>query len=324
MNQNKTLRKSGMSFLYLAVLFGMFLFLLCCPADGMLAVRYGLQLWSGALIPSLLPFLILSGFLVKSGMLQKLSGRFQSSRILSVEGVFAILSGFLCGFPSGARILGDLRRSGRISRDEAQTLVCFCNNAGPGFVCNYLLYEKLAGTDGTFQIPALVCIYGIPLFGMILSLIWKVWTSQKNVPPQKFSYPCKEKAPRAQITFGLLDACIYDACITILKLGGYIVLFCILSEMTTLLPFLSPRTSAILAGVLELTGGIDRICLAFSRQEAFLLAIPLTIFGGLCTLAQTASVLKGSGLSLYPYLMAKLLMSLAGFAGAAFCCLILF
>lgn len=88
-----------MSFLYLAVLFGMFLFLLCCPADGMLAVRYGLQLWSGALIPSLLPFLILSGFLVKSGMLQKLSGRFQSSKILSVEGVFAILSGFLCGIP---------------------------------------------------------------------------------------------------------------------------------------------------------------------------------------------------------------------------------
>ena len=323
MNQNKTLRKSGMSFLYLTVLFGMFLFLLCCPADGMLAVHYGLQLWSGALVPSLLPFLILSGFLVKSGMLQKLSGRFQSSRILSVEGVFAVFAGFLCGFPSGARILGDLRRSGRISRDEAQTLVCFCNNAGPGFVVNYLLYEKLAGGDPSFQTPALVCIYGIPLSALFFSLLFKAWAS-RSASPKNFSFPVREKAPRAQITFGLLDACIYDACITILKLGGYIVLFCILSEMTALLPFLSPRTSAILAGVLELTGGIDRICLAFSRQEAFLLAIPLTIFGGLCTLAQTASVLKGSGLSLYPYLMAKLLMSLAGFAGAAFCCLILF
>ena len=158
-----------MSFLYLTVLFGMFLFLLCCPADGMLAVHYGLQLWSGALVPSLLPFLILSGFLVKSGMLQKLSGRFQSSRILSVEGVFAVFAGFLCGFPSGARILGDLRRSGRISRDEAQTLVCFCNNAGPGFVVNYLLYEKLAGEDPSFQTPALVCIYGIPLSALFSS-----------------------------------------------------------------------------------------------------------------------------------------------------------
>ena len=313
-----------MSFLCMAVLFGMFLFLLCCPADGMLAVRYGLQLWSGALVPSLLPFLILSGFLVKSGMLQVLFGRFQNSRILSVEGSFAVLSGFLCGFPSGARILGDLRKSGRISREEAQMLVCFCNNAGPGFVCNYLLYEKLAGTDGTFQIPALVCIYGIPLLGLVLSLFGKAWTSPKKASWKELPFPNQEKAPRAQITFGLLDACIYDACITILKLGGYIVLFCILSEMTTLLPFLSPQTSAILAGVLELTGGIDRICLAFPRQEALLLAIPLTIFGGLCTLAQTASVLKGSGLSLYPYLMAKLLMSLAGFAGAAFCCLILF
>ena len=184
-----------MSFLYLTVLFGMFLFLLCCPADGMLAVHYGLQLWSGALVPSLLPFLILSGFLVKSGMLQKLSGRFQSSRIsLWRESLpFLLVS---LRLPSGARILGDLS-SGRISRDEAQTLVCFCNNADPGFVVNYLLYEKTGRRGSSFQTPALVCIYGIPLSALFFLFFFKAWASRSASPKNFFLFPSSRKGTQS-------------------------------------------------------------------------------------------------------------------------------
>ena len=309
------MKKWLLAFLLLTTL----LFLLLFPVPALAASRRGLNLWFGTLVPTLLPFLILSGFLIHTGLVHIPASLLAPvfGRLLGVSplGSYACFIGFLCGFPMGGKVLADLTRNGRMDPEEASYLLGFINNVSPSFVITFLVTESLERPD--LLLPTLLLLYGTAI---LYGLFTRPGLFHRKTP----AFSGIKNASVVQIRFELLDACIYDACITILKLGGYIVLFCILSEMTALLPFLSPRTSAILAGVLELTGGIDRICLAFSRQEVFLLAIPLTIFGGLCTLAQTASVLKGSGLSLYPYLMAKLLMSLAGFAGAAFCCLILF
>lgn len=285
-----------------ALVFG---FLASRPAPALEASAYGLTLWFHTLVPTLLPFLILSGFCIQSGMLSSLSrlakrlpGPFKK---LSWGGLFALTAGMLCGFPTGAKILGDLRRNGKISAREGQCLLSFCNNASPGFVLTFLIHQNL-GMDS--QAPILLGIfYGLPLLYGCLSV---------SLLPPGPKVPETEKASSSQITFGLLDACIYDAAITLIKLGGYIILFSILAKILECLPFLSRETLCLLTGILELTGGIDRTADTLTAPLLLPAIISMVIFGGLCTLAQTASVLKGSGLSIKKYIVSRLALAVCG------------
>lgn len=58
------MKKWLLAFLLLATL----LFLLLFPVPALAASRRGLNLWFGTLVPTLLPFLILSGFLIHTGL----------------------------------------------------------------------------------------------------------------------------------------------------------------------------------------------------------------------------------------------------------------
>ena len=107
---------------------------------------------------------------------------------------------------------------------------------------------------------------------------------------------------------GLFDDCIMNGFETITKIGGYMMLFTILIELGSLLPFENPDLSPLLLSPLEMTTGIVSICqssLAFCWKYIFSLA--LISFGGFCCLVQTASMLQGSGLSIVPYITQKLI-----------------
>lgn len=73
--------------------------------------------------------------------------------------------------------------------------------------------------------------------------------------------------PLSKSVLKLLDACIYDAVNTLLKLGGYVVLFSVLAEMTACLPFPPKKTAALLGGMLEITSGISGVVKAFSPEN---------------------------------------------------------
>ena len=60
------MKKCFLAFLLLGIL----VFLLLFPEAALFASRRGLDLWFGTLVPTLLPFLILSGFLIHSGLVQ--------------------------------------------------------------------------------------------------------------------------------------------------------------------------------------------------------------------------------------------------------------
>lgn len=106
----------------------------------------------------------------------------------------------------------------------------------------------------------------------------------------------------------LIDAGIMNGFETLAKLGGYIIMFAILAQMTTLLPITNPILKCLLIGLTEITNGISYTAgqgLGFS--PAYPLMIAFTAFGGLSGFAQTASMVKDSGFSMLPYLKMKLL-----------------
>ena len=168
-------------------IFGICFFVLmtgCILTHSSLSLAYaalGLNLWYEKMVPVLLPFMILSGTLIRMGMtdslirpVRPLFGRIYR---LSAPGIYVILMGFLCGFPMGARTASDFRDRQEISSEEGQYLLAFCNNLGPVYFLGFvlpLLHRKLV-------LPYVFGMYGIPLLYGI-SLRYSVY---RNRIPEK-------------------------------------------------------------------------------------------------------------------------------------------
>ena len=118
------------------------IFLLLHPQDALAAAKDGLSLWLNVMIPTLLPFLILTGILLKTGNIQKLLRPLSpAGKILlglSPAGLYVLILGLLCGYPIGAKLAHDLYIEQQISRREGEYLLTFSCNASPAFILSYL------------------------------------------------------------------------------------------------------------------------------------------------------------------------------------------
>ncbi len=279
-------------------------FLLLDPVRASEASAAGLLLWFHTLVPVLLPFFILSSLLIALDGVSSLMGLLYPilHRIFgcSREGCFCLVSGFLCGFPTGARITGELVRTRHISAEEGDYLLGFCNNVSPAFLIGFCVTKSLGRPSLTG--PALLLAFGVPL---LFGLSTRRGRSFSSLPAEK-------KTSGSQISFKIADACIMNGLESILKLGCYIILFSLLAELSKSLPCLSPALTCALTGFLEITNGISlTAACTLPPRLSFALILGTASFGGLCGLAQTQGMIDGSGLSLARYLGAKLLTALS-------------
>ncbi|WP_051409835.1 hypothetical protein [Enterocloster asparagiformis] len=97
---------------------------------------------------------------------------------------------------------------------------------------------------------------------------------------------------------------------TMVKIGGYIMLFSILAMYLANLPFDLPLMRPALLGAVEITTGIQAIAASVPGFPAAVLIAAATAFGGFSGIFQTKSVLKNAGLSIRHYILWKALHSL--------------
>ncbi|MEY8426210.1 transporter [Lachnospiraceae bacterium 46-15] len=286
------------------------LFLFLCPAQALAASRRGLHLWFDTLLPTLLPFMIFSNILIRADLVRPLvsvlSPVFHGLLRLSPGGTYALLMGFLCGCPMGAKTLADLRSRGQIALEEAQYLLGFCNNISPSFVMNFLVMEQLKAPE--LLVPSLIIIYGSPLLYGILTNPSYRRTCREQLSSD--AVLCSlSSAPKEPLCFGMVDSCILDGVTTIVKLGCYVMLFAILAGIIQTLP-LPVQGKALLTAFSEITNGIPAIIEGFSFPSRFLFLMVMVSCGGLSALAQTDSAAKNAHLSIGKYVRSKLITSL--------------
>ena len=116
--------------------------LLLRPQEAASAVRAGLALCAGTVVPSLFPFFVVVSLLLRLGLadcLQGVCGPFMGP-MFHLRGVCALplLTGLLGGYPSGAKTAADLYAAGELTRQEAELLLGFCDNCGPAFLVGYV------------------------------------------------------------------------------------------------------------------------------------------------------------------------------------------
>lgn len=280
------------------------LFLLKFPQEALSASREGMSLWLNTLIPTLLPFIILTGVLIGMGSAEKLTSpvrRFWNICMgISPSGAYAFLLGMLCGYPMGAKITSDMYRHGKIGQREAEYLLTFSNHASPVFINTYLIHICLKNQADSEN------VYLILLLSAALTMLFFRFIVFKGCTITDDFSSTSKMEPSASGSIGtLLDTSIMNGFETLARLGGYILLFSILSACIRHYWKFSVLTACIFLGSLELTTGLHFLVqAALPHSLTALCAMSMVSFGGLCILAQTKSVLH-SDLSILPYIWAK-------------------
>lgn len=279
-------------------------FLLKYPQESLFAARDGMKLWLNTLLPTLLPFLILTGILLHTDGIKKILSPFSFfwKKILGLTpyGAYVFLLGMLCGYPMGAKLASDLYEKEKISKTEASYLLTFSNNPSPVFLTTYLAGICLRGQGEIKEIA------GILLFSNGLCMLFFRFAVFKNKTALSIS-PFKKETSAVSSPGAVIDVSIMSGFETITRLGGYILLFSILGAAAGHFCPLMPEGKYIFLGITELTTGLHQLSLSgLPYEKKYLYAMTMTAFGGLCILAQTKSVL-GKRLSVLPYLAAKCL-----------------
>ncbi len=272
------------------------------PALSLEYASTGLTLWFTKMVPTLLPFMILSGIMIRMNLTERFVGLLHPllHRIYgtSRNGSYTIIMGFLCGFPMGARIVGELYEQHKLSREESALLLSFCNNIGPIYFLSYVV--PTLGIDRPGR-PFLL-MYGIPLlYGFLLMRI-RPWMTRKvssceNHPEAR---SLQARQPGSCSLLAAIDASVMSGLTGIARLGGYMVFFNLLTIVFQPFQHVNTNILNIYRCLLEITSGID--CSGRSINYAILILLP---FGGFSCIAQTYSMIRQTDLSLRPYVYHK-------------------
>ena len=228
------------------------------------------------------------------------------------------MSGLLCGYPMGAKTASDFLNQERISLAEARYLLAVSNHPSPMFVVGYVAPRLLFPAAGAPLYPLWTCLAALYLPIVPLSILAR----HVYLPGQSGQDPFAKQANRqtGSLAAGSLPAALpafsFDghlmSCLeTMVKIGGYIMLFSILALYLLVLPFpdfLPSWLRPALLGFVEMTTGISLLCTSLGPAGA-LFIVASAAFGGLSGIFQTKSVLKNAGLSIRHYVLWKLLHS---------------
>ncbi|MCI8549303.1 MAG: hypothetical protein HFI68_01710 [Lachnospiraceae bacterium] len=272
------------------------LFLLCIlqPSKAVAGAAAGLSLWYCTVLPTLLPCMILSSYLISSELVYHLP-----------PAPLTLVTGWFCGYPMGAKTVADLWKSGGITEKEGTRLLLLCCMPSPMFLTGFLCFGMLR-LSLTKALPFLAALYLPPV------LFWLPLRLREGKVARRISaIPTKENKP-LQI-FLNFETAMMEGFLIVAKIGGYLMLFTMLSYFFRSW-IRNPFLSSLIPGFLEMTSGI-----AFTVQSC--LSSPLTIalcfsfaaFGGLSGVAQTASVLKSTPFSGRRYLFWKLAQAVLTF-----------
>lgn len=270
--------------------------LLTMPSLTLDYARKGLSIWYTSMVPSLFPMMIITGCMIKLNITSSFASFLRpitkKCYHLSKNGTYALLMGFLCGFPMGAKVICELYSQNKLSKEEANALLPVCNNIGPIFMLTYGL-KSFIKTD---LYLTLILFYTIPLVYSFFMFRNKTFPDNALYPVKKYSFSVA------------LDEAIAEGAAGMLSLGGYLMFFSILLILPTKLCSVNPQIVSIVSCILEITNG-----LSYPSVLPPYIYLALLQFGGLCCIFQTLKYISNTDLSFKNYILHKIKLTFITF-----------
>lgn len=280
--------------LWALILVSVMVLLLWRSAVAAEAVRRGLTLCARSVIPALFPYFVVSGLFISLGFADGVGRWLEplTRRLFGVggAGASAFFLGLLGGYPVGGRTVGQLYRAGRLSKDEAERLLAFCNNAGPSFILG------VVGVGCFGSLRTGIYLYLAHAFSAVLVGI--LFRKKAPVSGQKVRYSAAFEPIAAFVR------AVGEAAEGMVRLCGFVVFFLVILALITDLTGLN---HPVLLGLAELTTGVTAL---EGRPGDLVWAAALLGWGGLSVHGQTAAVLSDTDLGLGRYFLGKILQAI--------------
>lgn len=305
------------------------LFLIVKPDYFFKSSLNGLSLYVTTVLPALFPFYFCATLLTKIGAAEVCSVVLKKPiKFLfnaPPESAFALVCSLLCGYPVGAATLNSLYLEGYLDEDGVRRAMPVCSTSGPlfmlGTVGSALFHDARVGAVvlSSHIIGTFIC--GIVFRGFKLPknkhFIDKIKPTSNDVEMTKSAQKTVDFNPVATKLYGkenALSESVSKATLSMLYLGGYIVLANMLADCVLLIPGLNSIPAVIktlLLGVIEMTRG----CVCAVDVSYLPYAVALCTFvislGGLCIGMQSCSYLIPCGIKTSRYLLCKLCQATA-------------
>jgi len=258
--------------------------LVLCSRQVIQSAEYALRVCAGLILPTLFPFFVISILLNRLGLPAWLGSLLSPSlgRLFGVSGagVSALIIGLSGGYPMGAAYIADMLEAGHIDSEEAEHLLCFCNNSGPAFIIS-------AVGAGVFNSPeAGLLLY---LVHIAAAVITGLMLKRKGHTP-----PCSSIHIDSLSFSSAFPGAVRQAVISALNVCGFVVCF------------------TVLAGLLDSGGFISGLCGLISANTGLELHWCRALFMGFLELGSGAGAMQG--LSVSPLNMA-LAAAMLGWGG---------
>ncbi|MCL2873521.1 MAG: sporulation integral membrane protein YlbJ [Defluviitaleaceae bacterium] len=289
------------------------------PGESIAAAKGGLLLWFNNVLPSLLPFIIginlLMGLGTLNGFGKLLSPIMKPLFKVSGIGGFALAAGMMSGYPMGAKIVSSLRKDNSISKIEAQRLIGFSNNSGPLFII---------GAVGVGMFGSSIIGYFILTAHYLSAVISGIFHRfyKSNDASYEYTEHFKKKHQNSDSFLTLLSDSVKNAMETILMIGGFIILFSVISTLLQesgviiyitellsgagqLVGLNKEGLSGVLTGLIEITNGTNLVAASSQNRPAFLAVTAIISFGGFSIHTQAAGFIKETDISFGQYILSK-------------------
>lgn len=288
------------------LLFLILILLVLFPKICISGATRGLLLWFNTVLPTLFPFFLVTRLILSLNLIPR-----------SLSGFYPVMTGLIAGYPTGAATISELIKSGQININQGQLLMIISNNASPGFLIGIAGCICSDVPSGQYYIW-----FSTILSSAVITLLFSTKYLKKHsgsLDTQNTTINEINKPKKNNTAFlSTLEDTMFECFRLLVLIGGYIIIFSILADFSSLVVsgFLP---HSIIAGIFEITTGITMIASDTTGLPVIIkgtAAAALCGFGGVSALLQTSGVIRDSGLSLSKYTLHKLLCGAAG--GAIF------
>ena len=295
--------------------------MLAFPEYYMKATGRGLALFASNVLPAMFPFLFLNTMLSNTKAIPFINKAFEKpvNKIFGVvkEGAFVLISALICGYPVGAVTTARLYENGDITRDDVRSFLPFTSLAGPVFILSTV--SSVFG-DKNVGLVVLISHY---VGTFINGLLWRFVShtrARKRNHIENGRVALNTSTLSADLaTHNLLGEAVTSSALSMLTVGGYIVLFGLVVDTFALLPFwgdLPAILRVVFTFPVEMTRGVVEASTLASLPLAVGFATLSVTFGGLSVLAQQYHFLSRCNCGVFDLILPKISQGILGFFSA--------
>ena len=274
--------------------------LLMYPQAVQTGVRRGLAICGNMLIPSLFPFLVLSGFWIRSGLAggvgRRMTPLMQRMFGFSGSAAAAMIIALIGGYPAGANAVAQLCEQGELDHAQAKRLLRCCVCAGPAFIIGGIGVGMLGSVEAGVR---------------LLAAHWLAFIVVALTERQSSRISVTRRASAESVGVAVAQS-VHAATQSLLSMCGFVLLASgVMSLLDALIgESLSPLWRCVLACVTEVSTGCVEAA-RMGRTMPFFLGAALG-FGGLSVHGQIAARTASLGLLDRGFFRVRLLHALLG------------